>query len=464
MQLALVLAILAALVVSQDVPSQPVGGAGLRLAIAVAGMALVAVFAAVASGVTASGLRRNAQQRSALMRRFRYLRTIHAGLWLATAGAILWGLDWARLVRFNWHLNHLLLVDEVLIMAPVLVPIVLSWAAFYEVERALRTEELVAPGSGTASMATRGQYLAVHLRHYLGVLLVPVLGLLALQDGAEWLLPGALESDYAIAIYGPAFLLLFLLFPILLRQLWQTEPLADGTLRERLEATAGRSGLAVRRILVWRTGGLLVNAAVAGMVARLRYVFLTDGLLARLTEEEIATVFGHELGHVRHRHLLLRVLAMIAPLSLWILIEQMDPGAGRRVGAWLAHSGFGVQVPMGLLTVAGLGAYMFVAFGYYCRLLEHQADLFACRALGPEACPSGLEAFVSALEKLALASGTNRKATGWQHASIARRIDFLRQTAADPCRLTRFHRRVRLMSGVLIGVVVSPVLCRLLLG
>ena len=78
MQLALILAVLAALVVSQDVPSQPVVGAGYRLAIAVAGMGLVAVFSVVASNVTARRIRRDFEQRSVLLRRFRHLRADHA--------------------------------------------------------------------------------------------------------------------------------------------------------------------------------------------------------------------------------------------------------------------------------------------------------------------------------------------------------------------------------------------------
>ena len=463
MQLALILAVLAALAISEDGPSEPVGGAGYRLAVVLAGMMLVALFAAVASGVTAYRLRRGSHERSVLMRRFRRLRQVHVALWLATAGGILWWLDWGQLVRFNWHLDHVFLVDDVLILMPVVLPMVLSWAAFYEVDRALRVGL-----SGDAALegppASRRQYLGVHLRHYLGVLLLPVLGLLAVQDAVDLVAPGLLESDWAVAIYGPAFLLLFLLFPVMLRHLWQTRPLEQGTLRSRLEKAAGRSGLGVRDVLVWQTGGLLVNAAVAGFAARLRYVFLTDGLLARLDEDEIEAVFDHELGHVRHRHLLLRILAMIAPLSLWLLAGQLAPESGYRVEAWLARAGLGLQVPMGLAIVAVMGVYMFFVFGFYSRLLEHQADLFACRAMAAGSSESARETFVSALEKLTLAAGTSRKATGWQHASIARRVELLRQAAEEPRYLARFERRVRSVNLVLIAAVLSPAAWHVLLG
>ena len=131
--------------------------------------------------------------------------------------------------------------------------------------------------------------------------------------------------------------LIALLFPTLLRWTWKTTPLAAGPLRERLEAAARRCRFRAREILVWHTGDMVVNAAVAGFVPGLRYVFLTDALLTRLTPEEIEAVFAHEVGHVRHRHLLARVLAMFVPVSLWMLLQAVCPAAMARLegGAWL---------------------------------------------------------------------------------------------------------------------------------
>jgi len=96
--------------------------------------------------------------------------------------------------------------------------------------------------------------------------------------------------------------------------------------------------------------------------------------------------------------------------------------------------------------------------------LEHQADLFGCRCVTPEAQPPAVERFTSALEKLAKTSGLGRDARSWQHASIARRIDFLHELSRAPKRELRFQRRVRLLGSLLIGTVFSPLAYRLLLG
>jgi STE24 endopeptidase len=219
---------------------------------------------------------------------------------------------------------------------------------------------------------------------------------------------------------------------------------------------------------------MVVNAAVAGLVRRLRYVFLTDALLLRLREEEIEAVFGHEVGHVRHHHVLLRVLAMVVPLSLWMLLAQAFPEAVGGLVEWpdpqagtpqpLALGSFGLNVPSGLVLLSLMAAYVVVVFGYYSRQLEHQADLFGCRCVTPELQPPAVERFTSALEKLAKTSGMGRDARSWQHASIARRIDFLNQLSRDPKRELRFQRRVRLLGSLLIGTVLSPLAYQLLLG
>ncbi|HUT88974.1 MAG TPA: M48 family metallopeptidase [Thermoguttaceae bacterium] len=462
MQLVLVLAILAALVIADGCPSEPVSGAGFRLGLALAGMTLVALAAAGFSGWIAGRLRRDFQRRDVWLPLFRNLRRVHAVLWLAVAGGIFYWLDWARLVRFNWHLDHTILLDEVAILAPLLLPMVLSWAAFYEVDRAVRIGLAGADGPAL-KLSSRREYLMVHLRHYLGILLLPVLGLLAVQDTAELLAPGILDSAYAPAVYAPPIVVLFVWFPSLLRRVWKTRPLDPGPLRIRLEAAAGRAGFRAREILVWETEGRLLNAAVAGLVPQVRYVFLTDGLLARLDDDEIEAVFGHEIGHVRHHHLLLRVLAMIAPVSLWLLAGQALPDALGRAENWLSGVP-GTQVPAGLLMLGAMALYALVAFGGYSRLLESQADLFGCRTLDGDGHRGAVETYCSALEKLAACGGIDRRTATWQHASVARRVELLGRIADDPEHGRRFQRRVDLLGGLLVAIVLSPVAYHLLVG
>src|SRR5581483_9722513 len=83
------------------------------------------------------------------------------------------------------------------------------------------------------------------------------------------------------------------------------KPLPAGPLRSRLEGTARRLGFRCNDILVWGTHGGVANAMVAGVVPWLRYVILTDRLMTELTPDEIEAVFGHEMGHAKHHHMLL---------------------------------------------------------------------------------------------------------------------------------------------------------------
>ena len=460
----MILAVLAALTISESCPQQPVPGAALRLALAAGAVAAVALFARVGSGVIAGRLLADFDRRHVLLRRFGQLRRVYAVLWLGMAGAILYGLGWAQMVRFNWHLDRALLVDDLLILAPVLLPVVLGWAAFYEVEQALQTR-LAGEDRPQARLATRRQYVVLHVRHYLGVLLVPVLGLLAVQDAFELIAPGWAHGPGTAVIHLVPLVALFVMFPVLLRHVWDTRPLPPGRLRDRLEGVARRSGFRARQILVWHTGGMLVNAAVTGFVPFFRYVFLTDGLLGRLSEEEIEAVFGHEVGHIRHRHLLLRVAAMLAPLSLWLLLAEGLPQTATQLENWISAAGPVLRVPMGLIALGAVALYMLLVFGFYSRLLEFQADLFACGALEPPAKGEApVATFISALEKLAAANGTDRNARSWQHASVARRVGFLVRVAGDPIFRRRFQRQVRLLAGLIVAIVLSPLVFQLLLG
>jgi STE24 endopeptidase len=459
MQFSLIVAVLAALVISENGLQQPVDSTWWRVGLVFCGMLVTPALAAVIATRTARRLQADFAQRRELLRRCRRLRRFHTICWLVLSVAMLYGLDWAQIVRFNWRLDHVILLEDVVVLVPVLVPLILSWAAFYEVDRALQ----VAGGwTADSETTTRGQFVVLQLRHCLGMLLLPVLGLSAIQDMAELFFPGVLKGDYALLVYVPPLVLLFAFFPTMLRYVWQTFPLAAGSLHDRLQDAARRAGFRCRRILVWETNGTLVNAAVAGFLPPLRYVFLTDGLLTQLTEEEIEAVFGHEVGHIRHRHLPLRIVAMAVPVSLWLLVDQVFPQAAGRVEHWLAQGGLRTQVPLALLMLAGMASYGLVVFGSYSRLLEGQADLFGCHTLGVNGETRSVDTFVSALEKLAASGGIDRHAAGWQHASIARRVAFLYRAADDPLYERRFHRRVHLLSALMVAITLSPVVYVLL--
>ena len=462
-QLLLIMAVVAALAISEYAPGRPVSGLGGRMAIAAGAIAVVAGFALACSVSIARGLRCDFAKHRLLLRRFRILRRAHLVLWMIAVGGILYWLDWPQLVRFNLGLDRALLIDDLLILAPIVVPLVLSWAAFYEVDRAVQLA-IATAANDPKEFPSRRRYLMLHVRHHLGILLVPVLGLLAVQDFVGLVAPEEIDRGWGPLVLIGSLAALFLLFPVFLRYIWQTRPLPAGPLRDRLEGAARRSGLPIRDVLVWHTDGMVLNAAVAGFVRRLRYVFLSDGLVARLTDDEIEAVFRHELGHIRHHHLPLRVMAMVAPLSLCMLLGQAFPEAVGRVEQWLGDGGLGLQVEIGLFLLAAMGLYVLVGFGYFSRLLEHQADLSGCRPTGPNPPRLPVETFASALEKLAGSSGVGRKTRSWQHASIARRIDFLFQLGLDPRRELHFHRRVRLLGCLTAVVAIGPVIIGLLLG
>ncbi|MBN2022854.1 MAG: M48 family metalloprotease [Pirellulales bacterium] len=451
MQILLALAVVAVLAVAQTGPAEPVAGVAMRLVAASGGMACVALFAAVSSGVTARGLRRDPGGASRLVARYRRLRRAHVLVWLIVAGSIAWGLDWARIVRFNGRLDGVFLLDETLILLPLILPLVLSWCAFYEVDRYLFGP---ARGDGAAVMATRREYLGLHVRHYLGLLLAPTLGLLALGDLAGGAAPGWLQGRGAALAAMALPWVLLALFPWILRYVWRTRPLAPGPLRTRLETAAARAGYPVREILVWQTHSLVVNAAVAGFVPPLRYVFLSDGLLDRLTDREVEAVFGHELGHVRHHHLPLRMAAMFVPLSLWLGLAGALPNFATQGDILLGSPSLAMAAPWGLGALAAMGLYVLTFFGFVSRRLETQADLFACRFLGSD---NGVGTFVAALEKLAEAQG-RRDTRGWQHASVARRVEFLQTAARRPDVELRYDRRVRLLGCAVLGLATLPLI------
>ncbi len=156
---------------------------------------------------------------------------------------------------------------------------------------------------------------------------------------------------------------------------------------------AERAGFRFTDVLVWDTGGALLNACVTGIVPGFRYVLLTDSLVDTMTPTEVAAVFGHEIGHIAHRHLLFFGLFFAGSLGILALL-------GRRRRPGLAMDSVGTvageldairrgQVAQEAAVLILLGLYFWLVFGHLSRRFERQADVFGSKVVSCERaeCP-----------------------------------------------------------------------------
>ena len=191
----------------------------------------------------------------------------------------------------------------------------------------------------------------------------------------------------------------------------------------------------------------MANAMVTGVLPWARYIVLTDRLIYELSPEELESVLGHEIGHVKHHHMFFYTLFLLGSLVtlgvLWQACENLlkstrmdqflhEQAPFLRDWSWELFAAFPPLVLGGL--------YLYLVFGFLSRFCERQADIFGCRTVSSQV-------FISALEKVAVLNGIDREKPGWfsswRHPTIARRVDFLQQLGGRP-RLgkPRFQRRL----------------------
>ncbi len=154
-----------------------------------------------------------------------------------------------------------------------------------------------------------------------GVLLGAVIGLpliwvvLTLMEKA-----GALWWLYAWLVWSGFQLLMMVLFPTVIAPLFNKfTPLADASLKQRIEGLMQRVGFASKGLFVMDGSKRSAhgNAYFSGFGANKRIVFF-DTLLARLAPQEIEAVLAHELGHFKLKHIVKRIALMFA-VSLGLL-------------------------------------------------------------------------------------------------------------------------------------------------
>jgi STE24 endopeptidase len=203
-------------------------------------------------------------------------------------------------------------------------------------------------------------------------LLAAVLWLMERMGEAWWL--------YVWLVWLGFNLLALLIYPTVIAPLFNKfTPLADASLRERIEALLARCG--------FRASGLFVmdgskrsahgNAYFTGFGEAKRIVFF-DTLLEKLAPGEVEAVLAHELGHYKRRHVWKRIgmLALASLGFLWLL--------GQLIHAPWFFAGLGMQAQgtASALVLFSLVAPLFTfplapLMSALSRRHEYEADAYA---------------------------------------------------------------------------------------
>jgi Zn-dependent protease with chaperone function len=431
MQLAILTAVLAAIAAAEG-GGGPVDGVSWRLW-AIFAAALTPPLAALVGG---HRLTRNVEAVAHGQSAAR-LESIVIGLWLGAVLFILLVGQWPRIVRSNWALAEIPLVDEIAILLPVIAPLVLIWAAMYRLQDATENNHSLL------------RHLLLQARHHLALVLLPPLAVVGLiETVAAFKIAPALDTVWWFVI--PQFAIVLLLMPLAVRRIWRTTPLVAQPLRGQLDGICDSRGTALREILVWQTDGTMANAAVVGMSRYLRYLLLTDVLLSQLNADQIAAVVRHELAHLRRWHLPLRLALLLLPVAWWMALKQAFPGLDSQIGSSFAALGLSPNHSTAVALPLSLLAYAVIVVGWYSRLLEHDADVDACLDdKGQFDCGCAVD-FCAALTTLC-GDAHESWFSRWLHPSVFARVELLNRIAFQPAIAVELRRRLTTLA-IVIGL------------
>lgn len=376
-------------------------------------------------------------------------------------------LTWMRLVVGDW-----VLLDEILLLCPTVVSQLLFWRLYYPVDRKLREAMACAAIDSDEPVSpiwSLRQYLLSHIRHSLLIPGVPLLLLLGWTETlnmapAHWFtLSSGTTLHTPLSLAGT--FVVFLFTPLMLRHLWDTQALPPSPMRSRLLELCKQYGVHVREILYWKTFGGMANGAVIGFVGPLRYILLTDVLLAQMPPSCIEAVMAHEIAHVRKKHMFWMIAgagAMMVTyqlffgIILWVITSKLsahlaDPES------WQSFLDITVTV-LGIVLAGGL---WLVCFGWMSRRMERQADSFAVMHMANNNGhrriePEDAYAMIQALEAVARLNHVRTDKKSFRHGSIRWRQNYLQSLVNQPAKHLPIDRTMRwLCSLILIGVLIS---------
>ncbi len=270
-----------------------------------------------------------------------------------------------------------------------------------------------------------------------GLLLAGLLGL-PLAAGILWIF-GHVANAW---LWAWGFFVTFQLFltwlaPSLILPLFNKfTPMADGPLRQAIEAMARKCGFPLGEISVMDGSkrSTKANAFFTGF-GKMKKIALYDTLVEEQTQDELVAVLAHEIGHFKLKHIVQRLVVSViqAAVLFYLLGLVISGGSFSR----MLFDAFGVDIisaHVGLVLFALLfspvSRLLGIAANAWSRKHEFEADAFAANATGKP------ESLVTALKKLSAKNLSNltphpfRVFLDHSHPPVLTRIRALRDGVA----------------------------------
>ena len=379
-------------------------------------------------------------------------------------------------------MGDLILLDELVTIGPPLLGYLATWWAYYPIERRIRDAVLLRRldlGQPVYPAPSRGRYVLMQARLHLLLLLVPLMVILTLSEIINLSLAPWSDREWFVAVADlstlAAGLTVFVFAPLMARWVLGVVPMPDGPIHDDLLTVCRAHQVKVRRLLVWKTDGSMLNAAVMGVFGWLRYVLLTDALLETLARRQVRAVMAHEIGHIRRHHmpwLLPTLFATILATSLifsFVLFlfvsSDVDPALDDQ--PWVDFLGTAVAVLV-----------LFMVFGWVSRRFERQADTFAVQHPSRWPSPSenesdpqaqsrtseragetitveSVQTMQQALHLIARLHAVAPTRHSWRHGSIAWRSAYLASLIgrdASTLPIDRQVRWIKLAAAIVLGL------------
>ncbi|MBX3316959.1 MAG: M48 family metalloprotease [Phycisphaeraceae bacterium] len=354
---------------------------------------------------------------------------------IATAAAISW-IGWLDVIRAS--IGDWILLDEILAAAPWALATAILASTSYIIDRRLRLAATIREldsGQSVSRLVGLCPWIVIRLREVMLCSFLPGLLFLGWLEGAgaamlaiDQLWPGSMllssQADapsltpLAEGIVVAGAISLAAAAPVLLARILPTVPLRSGRPVELMREICRIHRVRPIPLRLWRPSAGQANAMVMGMIPGSRAMLVSERLIEGMQEPLLGAVIGHEIGHVRRRHI-----------------------------PWLAAAVLATSMCMQWIIGEGIGAFTFMAIvavvGLTSRRFEAQADLLAVESLERMGLTrdAACAAMIAALHRVAELNGISPSRRDFLHGSIEARITRLASIPRDPDVALRIHRK-----------------------